>query len=350
MKIGITLGHVGDTVQDTVRFAVQAEQAGLPIIGMGDVPSVFREAYGLLMACALATSKVQLGPTVTNPVIRHPYITASSIATIDEASGGRAFVVIGTGNASVRNLNLPKATIADLEAAARMIRTGFVESAAKDDGARSRTEQRQSPLEWPTRVVPLYVAAGTGLRSLKVAADYADGVMLHTVPGNLPLARRRVEQLKELRAAGPRAGDPLEVWLYSPGWVSDSPEECRTVLGSIVTGSLGIFDFSRAVEGVDEDLAGRLRAFQQEYSYSSHASHSAQVNVDLMEKHGVTDFLFGRVAVYGSHAEVAKQLADLEDAGVQGAFFSGAIPDKPRLISALGDLQRELDARTPVPA
>ena len=204
MKIGITLGHVGDTVQDTVRFAVQAEQAGLPIVGMGDVPSVFREAYGLLMACALATSRVQLGPTVTNPVIRHPYVTASSIATIDEASGGRAFVVIGTGNASVRNLGVPKARIADLEAAVRMIRTGFVESAAKDDGSRSRTEQRQSPLEWPTCVVPLYVAAGTGLRSLKVAADYADGVMLHTVAGDLALARRRVEQLKEMRAAGPR--------------------------------------------------------------------------------------------------------------------------------------------------
>ena len=96
-------------------------------------------------------------------------------------------------------------------------------------------------------------------------------------------------------------------------------------------------------------MAARLTAFQQEYSYSSHASPGAQVNVDLMEKHGVTDFMFGRIAVHGSHAEMSKQLADLEDAGVQGIFVSGAIPDKPRLIGALGALQKELDARVPSP-
>jgi 5,10-methylenetetrahydromethanopterin reductase len=342
MKIGVTLGHVGDTVQQTVGYAVQAEEVGLPIVGVGDVPSVFREAYGLLMACALATSKVQLGPTVTNPVIRHPYVTASAIATLDEASGGRAFLSIGTGNASVRNIDAPKAKIADLEDAVAKIRTGFVEAAGRDD---ELSTARSSPLEWPRRVVPILVATGTGMRSMSVAATYADGVILHTVAGDLDLVRRRVAQLAEMRAAGPRAGDPLEIWVYAPAWISDSPDECRATLGPIVTGSLGIFDFSRAVDGVDPDMAERLVAFQEAYSYGAHASPNAQVNVELMERFGVTDFMFGRIALHGSAGEVAGQVQALAEAGVDGVLVSGGIPDKPQLIDSLGRLQRTVEAR-----
>ena len=344
MQIGVTLGHTGDTVNDTVRFAKQAEEAGLPFIGMGDAPSIFREAYGLLMACALATERVRLGPTVTNPIIRHPYVTASAIATLDEASNGRAYLAIGTGNASVRNIGVPKATIAQLDLAVRQIREGFVESANRDEASRGRTAAKVSPLEWPTRAVPIIVSAGTGPRSMKIAAEHADGVLLHTVSGDLDLVRLRIQQLKNMREQGPRAGDPFEIWTYTPAWISDSLDECREVLGSIVTASLGIFDFSREVEGVSPEMASRLRDFQDAYSFSAHASANAKVNVELMEKFGVTDFMFGRVALYGSADDLAAKVLDLADAGVDGVLVSGGIPDKPYLINALGALQAKVGA------
>jgi len=339
LKIGVTLGHAGDTVADTVRYAVQAEEAGLPMLGMGDAPSLFREVYGLLMASALATRTISLGPTVSNPVIRNPYVTASAVATIDEASQGRAYLGFGTGNASVRNLGLPKAKIAQLEEAVVAIREAFLASVDRDDATRGKTAQRSSPLEWPTRVVPIIVSAGTGPRSMKVAADHADGVLLHTVCGDIELVERRVAQLREMRANGPRAGEPFEIWTYTLAWIADSIEECREVLGSIVTASLGIFDLSREVEGISPEMRERLRAFQDEYSFSAHASAEARVNVELMEKFGVTDFMFGRVAVYGSASDVAAQVRRLEAAGVDGILVSGGIPNKQRLIESLGALQ-----------
>lgn len=342
MKIGVTLGHTGDTVADTVRYAVQAEEVGLPMLGMGDAPSLFREVYGLLMACALSTSRIQLGPTVSNPVIRHPLVSASAVATIDEVSGGRAYLAMGTGNASVRNLGLPKAKIAELEQAVVQIREAFLESVARDDSSRGKSAQRSSALEWPTRVVPVIVSAGTGPRSMKVAADHADGVLLHTVCGDLDLVARRVEELRAMRARGPRGGEPFEIWLYTLAWIADTVEECREILGPIVTGSIGIFDLSREVDGIPPETQEALRRFQDAYSFSAHATAEARVNVELMEKFGVDDFMFDRLSVYGTAEEMAGRMKALDAAGVDGVLVSGAIPDKSRLIDALGALQASL--------
>ena len=50
-----------------------------------------------LTAIALATERILLGPGITNPYVRHPGVTAAAVATIDELSGGRAFVGLGAG-------------------------------------------------------------------------------------------------------------------------------------------------------------------------------------------------------------------------------------------------------------
>jgi 5,10-methylenetetrahydromethanopterin reductase len=343
MEIGVSLGHTGDTLDDTTGFCVHAEQVGLPFAGFGDVPSLFREVYGLMTAAALATERIKIGPTVTNPVIRHPLVTASSIATVDEAAHGRAFLGIGTGNASVKNVGAKTAKVADLEAAVIEIQNGFQSSSDRAAG-QGGADERHSGLQWPARKVPVYISAGTGKRSMKVAAEQADGVILHTVVGDPELATKRIEQIREMRAAGPRAGEPFKIWAYAPGWIADSLEECHEVLGPIVTGSLGIFDFSRPIEGIEPDMQQRLKEFEDAYVYSAHAAAGANDNVELMERFGVTEFMYGRIALYGDEAGVAEKLANLEEAGLDGVLVSGAIPDKSVLIERLGSLQQRMGA------
>ncbi|MGH7314324.1 MAG: LLM class flavin-dependent oxidoreductase, partial [Candidatus Rokuibacteriota bacterium] len=43
-----------------------------------------RDTYVLLAAAARVTERIALGPLIANPINRHPTVTASSIATIDE--------------------------------------------------------------------------------------------------------------------------------------------------------------------------------------------------------------------------------------------------------------------------
>ena len=57
------------------------------------------DIYVLLGALAVQTDRIRLGPGVTNPYTRHPAVTAAAIATLDELSGGRAFLGIGAGGA-----------------------------------------------------------------------------------------------------------------------------------------------------------------------------------------------------------------------------------------------------------
>ena len=60
-----------------------------------------RDTYVLLAAAARATERITLGPLIANPVTRHPTVTASSIATIDELAPGRT--LLGWGAATRRS-------------------------------------------------------------------------------------------------------------------------------------------------------------------------------------------------------------------------------------------------------
>ncbi len=53
---------------------------------------------------ARATSRLKLGPGVTNPLTRHAAVTASAISSIQEASDGRAMLGIGRGDSSLFNI------------------------------------------------------------------------------------------------------------------------------------------------------------------------------------------------------------------------------------------------------
>ena len=70
MKFGVTL--LPDSLASLRDRAALAEEMGFEYLGVGDSQSLFRELYVSLSVVATATSKVRLGPTVTNPLTRHP--------------------------------------------------------------------------------------------------------------------------------------------------------------------------------------------------------------------------------------------------------------------------------------
>jgi len=68
---------------------------------------VFPDALGWhdvwmsLTHAARRTTRIRLGPAVTNPYTRHPYVTAAAYATFHEISDGRSLLGVGAGGAEL---------------------------------------------------------------------------------------------------------------------------------------------------------------------------------------------------------------------------------------------------------
>ena len=64
-----------------------------------------------MSGAAQATKSITIGPLLTNPITRHPSVTASSIATVAELAPNRTVLGMGVGDTAVRLAGLKPAKI-----------------------------------------------------------------------------------------------------------------------------------------------------------------------------------------------------------------------------------------------
>src|SRR3954453_17726361 len=94
LRYGVILP--GGTATQQLEHAVLAERSGW------DGVFVWEAAYGvdawsLLAAMAVSTTRVRLGTILTPLPWRRPWKVASQVATVDQLSGGRTVLGIGVG-------------------------------------------------------------------------------------------------------------------------------------------------------------------------------------------------------------------------------------------------------------
>ena len=180
MRNGIHLNPDGplDDVLDAVRLA---EDMGFHYCYVAD-QGFGRDVYVVLTLLATATSRIHLGPGVTHPYTRHPAATAVAIASLDEVSGGRAFLGLGAGGSlTLTPLQLQHVELLrscrDAAAIARLLWSGetvnYEGARFHLDGARLRAPCRSDiELHWAAR----------GPRMLALGGEVADVVVLHAIP------------------------------------------------------------------------------------------------------------------------------------------------------------------------
>src|SRR5262249_62104216 len=84
-------------VPTIVKQVQLAESLGYDTAWIADSHLVCRELWVTLTACALATSRIRIGPGITVPPTRHISVTASALASLDEIPEGRVVDGVGTG-------------------------------------------------------------------------------------------------------------------------------------------------------------------------------------------------------------------------------------------------------------
>lgn len=189
MRFGLRVPTVG-TPAETAAYASRVEQAGFDFMWMPDTPLLagrWRDVYMHLGAAAERTDRLRLGPGVTNPLTRHPLTTASAVATLADASGGRADLVAGTGYSSAYIIGRKAATRAAMREATALWHSLF-------SGAPTELPGSAATLDPAYGDLPVILAA-SGPEMLALAGEIADGVLIHVgaSPDAVAWALGRVE-------------------------------------------------------------------------------------------------------------------------------------------------------------
>ena len=95
------LTAVGPEVRPIAEYARKVEQAGWGGISVYDSQNLTADSYVGMTIAAMATERIWISLDVTNPLTRHPAVTAGAIASVQQVSGGRAVLGIGRGDSAL---------------------------------------------------------------------------------------------------------------------------------------------------------------------------------------------------------------------------------------------------------
>ncbi len=303
-------------------LARRTEADGWDGLMLADSQNLVGDPYVELALAARETERIRLGTGVTNPLTRHPAVTACAIATVHAESGGRAVLGIARGDSALAQIGLRPAPVAVFEAYLARLR-GFLAGEPVDlDGASSR-------IAWIPRLglppVPVDAAA-SGPRTLAAAARHADRVTL-TVGADEGRLRAGIAAARRSRAAA--GGDPATLRVGAFLNVVAHPDPRTAIALARPNTSIFAHFLSRAAAAAGQvapEQRAELDRLRRGYEEAAHG-RSEGSNAAIL-----SDDFVRRFAVAGRPAQVASRLRDLVAAGLDHVVVSGVARDAdPRL-------------------
>jgi F420-dependent oxidoreductase-like protein len=224
---------------------------------LGDDP-VCLEAVATHAALALDTSSVRCGSLVYSVGYRHPAVLANAICTIDQLSGGRADLGLGAGWSEIeyRAYGIPfppvKVRMDQLEEAIQCVRGLLREEVTSFDGTYFQLHEARCEPKPVQAELPIWVGGGGERRTLRIAAQWADGWNVPFVDPET-FARKR-DVLHEHCAAVGR--DPAEIRTAVNVGLAWTEESLRAQFG-------GLADYVRpgVLSGSDDEVVDRIGAY-----------------------------------------------------------------------------------------
>ncbi len=277
--------HGFPVIGASAELARRAEAWGYDGLLLADSQNLQGDVYVGLAYAARATTRLRIGTGVTNPLTRHPAVTASAIATIHAESGGRALLGIARGDSAVTQVGLRAATPDELATHVTRLRA-LLRGEPTDAGRLSWLDPDLAP-------VAVDVAA-TGPRTIAAGAAGAD---------RLTLSVGAEPQRLGAAIAAARGAGPARIGAYVNVGCAEDPAVAR----SLVRGSAAIFAHfsSQRPEAVPEADREVIEHVGRDYDEAHHGESVVRHATELPD-----DFL-DRFAVVGTPATVRARLAEL---------------------------------------
>lgn len=300
------------------QAARQVEDWGFAGLMVADSQNLNAEVWVELALAGAATTRILVGPGVTNPETRHPAVTASAALTLHEETGGRAVIGLGRGDSALTQIGKHPVPVPQLEEA-------LIAVQAYLSGEEGVVDGDASEIRWAGDVkhpkVPVVVAA-TGPHVMELGAKHADAVDF-TVGAEVDRLRWAVETTRA--AAGDR-----DVSLGAFLNVAVHPD--RAVARDLVRGSTAIFarfaTEGAPAEGLSEVTRAGIEQVATDYDESKHgqagAAHARALGDDFID----------RFALVGPADDVLTRIAELAALGLERiVVVAGSIDADPALVA-----------------
>jgi F420-dependent oxidoreductase-like protein len=317
MKLGVHVGYwgLGMGSQDQLAVVKEAERLGYDSVWTA-------EAYGSDAATPLAwfaaqTSKIRLGSAIFQMPGRTPALTAMTAATIDQLSGGRMMLGIGSSGPQVaegwhgqrfgRQLQRTREYVHVVRMALARERVEFAGGTLElplPDGPGKALKLTIAPVQ---ERIPIYLAA-IGPKNTQLAGEIADGwIPTFFSPDH-------VSELRELLEQGAaRSGRSLEQFDIAPtvnAFVSDDRELARNVMRPVLALYIG------GMGSREQNFYNRL---VQRYGFEQAAQEIQDLYLEGKKAEAgaaIPDELIDLVSLCGPREAVRERLGAYRDAGV----------------------------------
>jgi probable F420-dependent oxidoreductase len=324
VRIGLVL--TGGSARADVDLALRAEAAGLD--GVFAIEFVSRHGYVALGAIAQATRRVRIGTAIANAFTRTPLLHASAAMDLDELSGGR--MVLGLGSAT-RRMNEDWYDVRFSAPAARMRELVHLLRAAFQ-------AQRGGGFRWEGRFwkihVPLYARPGAARDDIPIwvaavnrGMIAACGAVADALVGH-PIATRRWHRevtLPGLRQAERAAGRPEGACALAP-YVMTSIQADRELAVRDAKNQIGFYFTTALYHSILEhhglrDVGARCRDALRRF------------DVKAMSE-AIPDALVDEIAIACTPDEARERLAEWKDLTDQPLLYAPTVGVPPERVRA----------------
>jgi 5,10-methylenetetrahydromethanopterin reductase len=327
MRYGVTLQGVDDPA-GFGELARWIEELGYDDLWITDSSLHAGEVYVYVTLALQATSRLRVGTAVTNPLTRHPALTANAAATLERLAPGRFVCGIGVGDSPLPEIGAGIAKVSTLvDTIATMRRLWAGETL---NGRFGRYEYSGAKLTVPPGEVPVHVAA-SGPKTLAAAGEHADGaiVLAGLFPEGVAFA---LEQIQRGRAQSSRPDFTTTFFLY--GSIRDDEalalDEARTIAAWFPQVSP---EHARLV-GMSDELIASVNA-----AYAGGEFQKAGAAASLIE-----DDFVRKLAFAGTPATTAAKLDWLRDTGIDAVSVFPLGKDRFATIEAFAAMATRVEA------
>ncbi len=304
MRTSVCLQGI-DAPADFERNAAEIDQLGYDALWLTDSSLHTRNCWSYLTLAARAAPRLTLGTAVTNPLTRHPAITAGAAATLSEISGARFALGIGVGDRPLLSLGHRPARLAELEASIDAIRR-LIAGEHVTTHADTFVLQDAHYRFPPGHEIPIWISA-SGPRTLALAGRIADGVILLAGlhPDGLRYALEHID--RGVDQAG-RSERP-EITVFAYGAIDDEdPAAAFAAARTIAAWFPQTSPVYCELAGLSPELIAQVRS-----SYSGGEFQEAARAAEALP-----DDFVRRMALAGDSALAREHIRTVADLGIDG--------------------------------
>ena len=324
MDFGVVLqtDPPASAVVDTMR---RAEQLGFGYGYTFDSHVLWQEPYVIYSRILAETSRLMVGPMVTNPGTRDWSVTASLFATLNDMFGNRTVGGHGRGDSARRVIGQRPVNLATMSEAMQVIK-GLAEG--------REVMLHGAPLRIPwvrNGKLEIWMAA-YGPKALALVGEQADGFILQTADPHI--ARWTISSVRAAAQAASRDPDALTICVAAPAYVGTDLPHQRDQLrwfGGMVGNHVADLVARYGTEGpVPHELTDYIKG-REGYDYAHHGK------ADNPSTDFVPDAIVDRFCLLGPAEAHLDRLRELAGIGAD-QFAIYLMHDQPaETLAAYGD-------------